>query len=204
MCLLTQSCPKKKKESSPTPQFKSINSLALSVLYGSTLTPMHDYWKNHSFDYMDLCQQSDVSAFLYAVYDQQVGHSFSLREQASFDFRAAVIICSDFGAQENKVCHCFHCFPIYLSWGDGTGCHDLIFWMLSFKAAFSLSSFTLIKRLFSSSLLSAFIIWGCLYFSWQSQFQLVSQSASILQMYSAYKLNKQGDNIQSSHTPFQL
>ena len=29
---------------------------------------------------------------------------------------AAVIICSHFGAQENKVCHCFHCFPIYLSW----------------------------------------------------------------------------------------
>ena len=27
---------------------------------------------------------------------------------------AAVTICSDFGAQENKVCHCFHCFPIYI------------------------------------------------------------------------------------------
>ena len=32
-----------------------------------------------------------------------------------------------FGAQENKVCHCFHCFPIYLPWSDGTGCHDLHF-----------------------------------------------------------------------------
>ena len=31
---------------------------------------------------------------------------------------------SDFGVQENKVCHCFHCFPIYLPWSDGTGCHD--------------------------------------------------------------------------------
>ena len=29
----------------------------------------------------------------------------------------------DFGAQENKICHCFHCFPIYLPWSDGTGCH---------------------------------------------------------------------------------
>ena len=46
-----------------TSQFKSIKSLALSLLYGPTLTPIHDYWKNHSFDYMDLCQQSDVSAF---------------------------------------------------------------------------------------------------------------------------------------------
>ena len=41
-------------ESSPIPQFKSINSSALSLLYGST-TPVHDYWKNHSFGYTDLC-----------------------------------------------------------------------------------------------------------------------------------------------------
>ena len=44
-------------------QFKSINSSALSLLYGPTLTPIHDYWKNHSLDWMDLCQKSDVSAF---------------------------------------------------------------------------------------------------------------------------------------------
>ena len=50
------------KESSPA-QFKSIDSLTLSLLYGSTLTSIHDYWKNHSFDDMDLCQQSNVSAF---------------------------------------------------------------------------------------------------------------------------------------------
>ena len=37
-----------------------------------------------------------------------------VKEQASFNFMAAVTICSDFGAQENKVCHCFHCSPIYL------------------------------------------------------------------------------------------
>ena len=38
------------QESSPTPQFKGINSSALSFLYGPTLTSIHDYWKNHSFD----------------------------------------------------------------------------------------------------------------------------------------------------------
>ena len=38
------------QESSPTPQFKSINSLALSFLYSPTLTTIHDYWKNHSLD----------------------------------------------------------------------------------------------------------------------------------------------------------
>ena len=37
-------------EPSPTPQFKSINSLALSLIYSPTLTPIYDYWKNHSFD----------------------------------------------------------------------------------------------------------------------------------------------------------
>ena len=36
-------------KNSPTPQFKSINSSALSFLYSPTLTPIHDYWKNHSF-----------------------------------------------------------------------------------------------------------------------------------------------------------
>ena len=55
--------PRDSQESSPTPQFKSINSVALSFLYGPTRTSVNDSWKNRSFDYMDLCQQSDVSAF---------------------------------------------------------------------------------------------------------------------------------------------
>ena len=51
------------RESSPVPQFESISSSVLDLLYCSTLTSVHEYWKNHSFDYMDLCQQSDVAAF---------------------------------------------------------------------------------------------------------------------------------------------
>ena len=47
--------PRDSQESSPTPQLKSTNSLALSFLYGPTLTSIHDYWKNHSLDQMDLC-----------------------------------------------------------------------------------------------------------------------------------------------------
>ena len=47
--------------SSPTPQFKSINSSVLSFLYSPTLTSIHDCWKNHSFDWMDLCWQSSIS-----------------------------------------------------------------------------------------------------------------------------------------------
>ena len=56
----------------------------------------------------------------------EVCHSLSFKEQTSFDFMAAVTIHSDFGAQENQVCHCFHCFPTYLPWSDGSGCHDII------------------------------------------------------------------------------
>ena len=42
--------PRDSQESSPAPQFKSISSLVLSLLYGPTLTSIHDYWKNHSCD----------------------------------------------------------------------------------------------------------------------------------------------------------
>ena len=47
--------PRDSQESSPTPQFKSINSLVLRLLYGPILISICDYWKNHSFDYRDLC-----------------------------------------------------------------------------------------------------------------------------------------------------
>ena len=43
--------------------FQSMNSSALNFLYGPTLKSIHAYGKNHSFDYMDLCWQSDVAAF---------------------------------------------------------------------------------------------------------------------------------------------
>ena len=42
--------PRDSQESSPTPQFKSINSLALTLLHSPTLTSIHDHWKNHSLD----------------------------------------------------------------------------------------------------------------------------------------------------------
>ena len=88
---------------------------------------------------------------------------------------AAVTICSDFGAQKNKVWHWFHCFPIYFQWKMGPDAMIFIFWMLSFKPTVSLSSFTFIKRLFSSSSLLPegwchLHIWGFWYFSWKSWF----------------------------------
>ena len=50
------------QESFPA-QFQSVNYFILSLLYGPTLTSIQNYWKNHSFEYMDFCQQSDISAF---------------------------------------------------------------------------------------------------------------------------------------------
>ena len=55
--------PRDSQQCSPAPPFKSIYSWAFSLLYGLTLTSVHDYWKNQSFDCMDFCQQSDISAF---------------------------------------------------------------------------------------------------------------------------------------------
>ena len=66
----------------------------------------------------------------------EVGQCFSSKEQASFNFMASVTIFSDLGAQQNKACHCFHCFPVYLPWSDGTRCHDLSFLNVEFYVNF--------------------------------------------------------------------
>ena len=56
--------PRDSQECSPTPQFKNISSLVLNFIYGQTLTSVHNSLKNYSFDYMYLCQQSNVFCFL--------------------------------------------------------------------------------------------------------------------------------------------
>ena len=59
--------PRDSQESSPTPHFKSINFLVLSLLHSPTLTSIHDHRKNHSLDKRDLSRQSNVSAFEYTI-----------------------------------------------------------------------------------------------------------------------------------------
>ena len=84
----------------------------------------------------------------------------------------------------------------------------LVFWMLSFKPIFSLSSFTFIKRLFSSSSLSAIRVVSSAYLRLLIFLPAILipacafSSPEFLMIYSAYKLNKQGDNIQPWGTPF--
>ena len=109
---------------------------------------------------------------------------------------------------KNKVSDCFHCFHIYLPQSDGTRCHDLSFLNVELKPTFSLSSFTFIKRLFSSSSLFAISMASSAYLRLLIFLPAILIQACALSspaffiMYSAYKLNKQGDNIQPWHTPF--
>ena len=88
--------PRDSQESSPTLQFKSISSLALSFLYSPTLTSIHDYWKNHSFD------QTGKVMFLLFNMLSRLFITF-LQRSKRLNFMAAVTICSYFGAQEKKV-----------------------------------------------------------------------------------------------------
>ena len=97
-------------------------------------------------------------------------------------------------------------------------CHEVIgpdamifiLWMLSFKPAFSLSSFTFIKRLFSSSLLSAIRVVSSAYLRLLIFLLVIlipacaSSSPAFCLMYSVYKLNKQGYRIQPWRTPFPI
>ena len=71
------------KESSPATHLESINSSVLSRLYGPTLTSIHDYKKNHSFDYTDLCWQSWCLYFL--IYSLVFVCICFLQEQITFN-----------------------------------------------------------------------------------------------------------------------
>ena len=108
--------------------------------------------------------------------------------------------------------------PVTISIDSPSICHEvmgqdamiLAFWMLSFKPAFLLSSFTFIKRFFNSSSLSALRV------VWPTYLRLLifllailttacaSSNSAFLMIYSAYKLNKQGDNIQPWCIPFPI
>ena len=104
--------------------------------------------------------QTFLRKVMSLLFNTLIFHSFSSKEQMSFNFLAVDTIRRGFGAQENKICHCFHLFSFCLPWSDGTGCDDLSFLELSFQQAFKLSSFSLTERLFSS-LLSAIRVVSC-------------------------------------------
>ena len=95
---------------------------------------------------------------------------------------AEVTICSDFGTPQNKICHCFHFFPLYFPWSDGTSCHDQHFLNIVssqlFQSPLSPSSKDNLVPLHFLPLKRYHLhIWGCWYFSWHSWFQLVIHPA---------------------------
>ena len=109
---------------------------------------------------------------------------------------------SDFGAPKIK--------SLTPSIASHSNCHQvmgpsamiLVFWMLNFKLTYSLSSFTFIKWLFRSSSLSAIRVVSSAYLRWSTFLPAILiptcalSSLAFSMMYSAYKLNNQGDNIQ--------
>ena len=111
----------------------------LSLLYGPILTFMHDYWKNHNWLDSPLLIMSVLFHMLSRLVIAFLPRNKPLlisRQQSP----SAVILEPK---KKKKKSLSFHCFLIYLSWIDGTGCHDLSFLMLSFKIIFqslSLSS----------------------------------------------------------------
>ena len=164
--------PRDSQESSPTPQFKSINSSALSFLYSSTLTSIRDYWKNHSFEYIDF-----VSKVMSPLFTRFV---IAFLPRSKYFLISWLQSPSTVILEPKKIIYVTTSTfspPIYHE-VVGLDAMILYFWMLSFKPAFSLSTFTIIKRLSSSSSVSSkwyhLHIWGCWYFSLQSWLHLVS------------------------------
>ena len=122
----------------------------------------------------------------------------------------AVTICSDFEPPKIKSVTVSTVFPSIYHEMMGPDAMILVFSMVSFKQAFPLSSFTFIRRLFSSSLLSAIRVVSSAYLRLLIFLLAIlipacaSSSLAFHVIYSAYKLNKQDDNIQLWCTPFPI
>ena len=98
------------QESSPAPRFKSVHSLVPSLLYGLTLTSIHDYWKAIAFTIWTF--ESKVMSLIFNVVSSLVIAFLSRSKHLLISWLqspSAVIL------EPPKIkSHCFHCFPIYL------------------------------------------------------------------------------------------
>ena len=105
---LTPSSPRDSQESSPTPHFERINSSVLSILYGPTLTSIYDYQKNYSFHIWTFVRK--MMSLLFHMLSRVV-IAFLPRSKHLLILWLKSL---GFWAQENKLCHCFHFFCVYL------------------------------------------------------------------------------------------
>ena len=123
-------CLRDSQESSSIPQLKSINSSAFSFPYGPTFTSIHDYWKNHHFDYMDLCWLFNMISRFVIVFLPRSKHLLISWLQSW----SAVIL----EPKKRK--------SVTASTFSHSICNEvmepdtvfLVFWMFSFKTTFSL------------------------------------------------------------------
>ena len=116
------------QESSPTPQFKSINSLVLSFLYGPTLISIHDYWK-----IIALTRWTFVGKVISLLFNMLCRLVIAFLPKSKclliswLQSPPAVIL-----EPKKIVCHSFHCFPIYLPWSNGPDAMILSFLNVEF------------------------------------------------------------------------
>ena len=186
--------PRDSQESSPTPQFKSINSSALSFLHSPTLASIHDYGKT-------------IALTRWTFVGKVVSLLFNMLSSLVIAFlpKSKCVLISWLQSPSAVILKPPKIKSVTVSIASPSNCLEVtgldamifVFWMLSLKLAFSLSSFTFIKRLFSSSLLSAVRVVSSAYLRLLifllAILILVSASSSpaFHVMYSAYKLNKQ-------------
>jgi len=163
--------------------------------------------RNYSFDQMDLWWQSNVSAF-----------SMLSRLVIAFLPRRKCLLISWLHSPSAVILEPKTIKFVTVSIVSPFLCHEvmgqdamiLVFWMLTLKPTFSLSSFTFIKRLFSSSLLSTIRVVSPAYLKLLMFLPAIlmpacaSPSPGFYIMYSAYKIIKQGDNIHPWATPCQF
>ena len=105
----------------------------LSLLYGPALTSVHDYWKNYNFDYMDVCWQNDVSAFLNTL--SRFVIAFLPRSRhlwISWLQSLSTVILEPRKIKSVTASTFPHFSPFYLPWSDGTRCHYLSFLNVEF------------------------------------------------------------------------
>ena len=120
----------------------SLQSKGLSRVFSNTTVQKHQFfgaqlslWSNsHIHTWLTgraiaLTRRTFVDKVMSLLFNMlsRLVITFLPRSKLFLNFMVAITICSDFGAQKNNVSHCFHCFPIYLPWSDGTRCHDLSF-----------------------------------------------------------------------------
>ena len=142
-------CPRDSQESSPKPQFKSISSSVLSLLsqfLGMWACEANLDVRSHIYTWVldntkALAIQTFVGKVMPVVCNMLSSFVMVFLPKGKcffffFNFMASVTICSDFGTQENKVCHCLYCFPMYLTWSNGTRCYDLSFLNVECQASF--------------------------------------------------------------------